>query len=391
MNIEQISVSEIIPYARNARINDQAVSSVAASIKEFGFQNPIIIDNDNIIIAGHTRHKAALQLGLSTAPCLRASDLSDSQVKAYRLLDNKLAEKSEWNLEMLQLEIADLPDFDFKSFDVDWSFESLEPTLEAKEDDFELPDESSIETSIQLGDLIEIGHHRLLCGDSTSEESIRYLMGISRADALLTDPPYNVNYTGKTKDALTIGNDSMSDLDFRSFLTAAMTAAFGVLKPGASFYIWHADLEGYNFRGAIQDCGEKVRQCLIWAKNTLVMGRQDYHWKHEPCLYGWKEGAAHGWYTDRKQTTILNFDRPTRSTDHPTMKPVTLFSYLIGNSTAPQGLVLDTFLGSGTTMVAAHQLGRTCYGMELSPKYCQVIVDRMTKLDNGLEVKINGS
>jgi site-specific DNA-methyltransferase (adenine-specific) len=172
----------------------------------------------------------------------------------------------------------------------------------------------------------------------------------------------------------------MSDSDFRKFLFNCFSVAFEFIKPGASFYIWHADSEGYNFRGAVFDCKQKVRQCLIWVKQTLVMGRQDYHWKHEPCLYGWRDGGSHGWYTDRKQTTVLEFDRPSRSEDHPTMKPVSLFAYQIGNSTAPQGLVYDSFLGSGTTLIAAEQLGRKCYGMEISPQYCDVIVNRWETL-----------
>jgi site-specific DNA-methyltransferase (adenine-specific) len=231
-----------------------------------------------------------------------------------------------------------------------------------------------------------LGEHRLLCGDSTKAEDVGRLMNGERADIWLTDPPYNVDYTGKTKDALKVENDSMSDGAFREFLVACFGTAFLHMKPGASFYIWHADSEGYNFRGAIHDCGERVRQCLIWSKNTLVMGRQDYHWKHEPCLYGWKGGASHGWYSDRTQTTVLEFDRPSRSTEHPTMKPVTMIAYQLGNSTAPQGLAFDGFLGSGTTLIAAEQLGRRCYGLELSPAYCDVICNRWAKLTGKVPV-----
>jgi site-specific DNA-methyltransferase (adenine-specific) len=226
------------------------------------------------------------------------------------------------------------------------------------------------------GDLWLMGEHRLLCGDSTNAEDVTRLMNGRKADLWLTDPPYNVAYTGKTQDALTIDNDSMGDADFRSFLVKCFQIAFDNLKAGGSYYIWHADTEGLNFRGAINDCGETLRQCLVWQKNVMVMGRQDYHWQHEPCLYGWKKGASHGWYNDRKQTTLLVFDRPSRSTEHPTMKPVRLFQYQIGNSTAPQGLVFDPFLGSGTTLIACQELGRTCYGLELSPSYCDVIVAR---------------
>jgi site-specific DNA-methyltransferase (adenine-specific) len=227
-----------------------------------------------------------------------------------------------------------------------------------------------------LGDLWTLGDHRLLCGDATKPAEVGRLMDGEKADLWMTDPPYNVGYVGKTKKKLTVANDSQADDKFRTFLVTSFKAALEHVKPGGSFYIWHADSEGFNFRGAIHDCDERVRQCLIWKKQTLVMGRQDYHWIHEPCLYGWKDGAAHGWYSDRKQVTVLEFDRPLQSREHPTMKPVALFAYQIGNNTAPQGLIIDTFLGSGTTIIAAQQLGRRCFGMELSPGYCDVIVKR---------------
>ena len=200
------------------------------------------------------------------------------------------------------------------------------------------------------------------------------------ADILLTDPPYNVSYEGKTKEALQIENDSQNDGEFSEFLITAFSLCFNHMKSGSVFYIWHADSEGYNFRKAIKDNGEIVRQCLIWNKQTMVMGRQDYHWKHEPCLYGWKKGAAHGWHSDRKQTTVLEFNRPFRSKDHPTMKPVELFAYLLKNSSRQKDTVIDPFLGSGTTLIAAEQLGRECYGMEISPQYCDVIIERWQNL-----------
>jgi site-specific DNA-methyltransferase (adenine-specific) len=230
------------------------------------------------------------------------------------------------------------------------------------------------------GDLWILGEHRLLCGDSTRAEDVERVMDVELADIWLTDPPYNVAYVGGTDEALTIANDSMPDADFRAFLRAAYEQAFAALKPGGAFYIWHADSEGLNFRGAVKDCGQRVRQCLIWKKNALVLGRQDYQWKHEPCLYGWKDGAAHEWYSDRSQTTVLEFDRPTSNADHPTMKPVALIAYLIGNSSRPGGLVFDSFLGSGTTLIAAEQLGRRCCGLELDPRYCDVIVRRWEQL-----------
>jgi site-specific DNA-methyltransferase (adenine-specific) len=261
--------------------------------------------------------------------------------------------------------------------------------LEAEEDDFTVPDGGS-QTDIVLGDLIEIGEHRLLCGSSTEIDTWGKLMVDELCDLVVTDPPYNVSYVGKTKDALTIENDAMGDGDFYQFLYDFYTALSSYCKSGGGWYVWHADSEGANFRKAMADAGIMVKQCLIWVKSSMVMGRQDYHWKHEPCLYGWKEGAAHKWYTDRKQTTVLEFDRPNRNAEHPTMKPIPLISYQIGNSSKKGDLVCDAFLGSGTTMVAAHQLERKCYGMELDPKYCQVIIDRMVNLDNTLKVKING-
>ena len=241
------------------------------------------------------------------------------------------------------------------------------------------------------GDLYEIGPHRLVCGDSCFVDDVKKLMSDAKADLLLTDPPYNVAYVGKTKDALTIDNDKQEDGAFRKFLADAFTCADIAMKPGAVFYIWHADTEGFNFRGACKDVEWKVRQCLVWQKNSLVMGRQDYHWQHEPCLYGWKDGAAHLWASDRRQTTLLVFDRPSRSEEHPTMKPVALFAYQIGNNTKEQDLVLDLFGGSGTTMVAAHQGGRRSALMELDPGYCDVIVERMAKLYPDLPIKLNGT
>lgn len=235
----------------------------------------------------------------------------------------------------------------------------------------------------------------MLCADSTDGANIERLMAGAKADLWLTDPPYNVDYVGGTADALKIQNDKKPDAEFRDFLVQAFTAAAAALKSGAAFYIWHADSEGLNFRSACKDTGLEVKQCLVWNKNSLVMGRQDYQWKHEPCLYGWKEGAGHAWYSDRKQTTVLNFDRPTRSAEHPTMKPVELFAYLLQNSTKAGDIVLDSFLGSGTTLIACEKAARVCYGTELDPHYCDVIVKRYIDwcLANGRtpEVKRNGA
>jgi len=384
MKIEARKLESIRPYENNPRLNEGAVEAVVASIREFGFRQPIVIDEHGVIIAGHTRYKAAQQLGLKKIPVHVARDLPPEKVKAYRIADNRSGEIAEWDYDLLPIELSELQEMDYDlsllGFDEDSIAKMLGNELaEGLTDPDDVPDAPE-EAITQPGDLWLLGDprngHRLLCGDSTKPEDVQLAMDGIRADLMLTDPPYNVDYTGKTKDAMKVANDSMRDADFRAFLIASIGNGFDVMKPGAAFYIWHADSEGYNFRGAVVDCQQKVRQCLVWAKQTMVMGRQDYQWQHEPCLYGWKDGASHGWYSDRKQTTVLNFDRPSRSEQHPTMKPVAMFAYLMGNSTAPQGVVYDPFLGSGTSVIAAEQLGRRCVGLELDPVYCDVIVKR---------------
>lgn len=373
MKVLTISIKDIKPYGKNPRKNDAAVDKVAASIKEFGFQQPIVVDKDGIIIVGHTRYKAATKLGLLEVPVLFAEDLTPEQVQAYRLADNKTSEFTEWDAELLAGELGDLAEFEFDM--QPFGFESLE-VPEVEEDDFDVEGELQKPAITKLGDVWLLGRHRLVCGDSTNILEVEKLMNGRKADMLLTDPPYNVDYQGGTNEKLKIENDNMDDDSFRQFLRDAISSADTVMKPGAVFYIWHADSEGYNFRGACQDNDWKVRQCLIWNKSSLVMGRQDYHWKHEPCLYGWKDGAAHLWATDRKQTTVINFDKPSRNGEHPTMKPIGLFDYLIKNNTKGEDIVLDLFLGSGTTIMACEQNGRIGYGLELDPKYCDVIIKR---------------
>lgn len=385
MNIVNKKITDLIPYEKNPRKNDEAVKYVAESIKQFGFKVPIVIDKNNVIVAGHTRYKASKKLKLEEVPCIVADDLSEEQIKAYRLADNKVSEKAEWDFDLLGEELEDLFDFDMTLFGFDDVLE--EESTEVAEDDFEVsPPE---EPKPKPGDIYQLGVHRLMCGDSTSIDDVEKLMGEFKADLLITDPPYNVAYEGKTKDALTIENDSMDDGEFRQFLRDAFTAADVVMKEGAVFYIWHADSEGYNFRGACHDIGWQVRQCLIWNKNTMVMGRQDYHWKHEPCLYGWKAGAGHLWASDRKQTTILEFDRPQRNAEHPTMKPVKLFDYQIQNNTKKEDVVLDLFGGSGTTLIACEQNGRKSFTMELDTRYVQVIIERYIKLTGERVFRLN--
>ena len=372
--IEMRRISDLKPYKNNPRKNDKAVDAVAASIKAFGFKQPVVIDDNGEIIAGHTRLKAAKKLGIKTVPCIVADDLTPEQIKAYRLADNKTAELAEWDMELLPLELDDLQEFDMTLF----GFEMPKGRAEAIEDDYEIS--VPAEPRTKPGEIYQLGRHRLMCGDATSADCVQVLTGGAQMDMLITDPPYNVGYTGKTADALTILNDKQDADAFRAFLIDAFQAANGAMKPGAVFYIWHAESEGLNFRAACAAAGFTVRQCLIWNKNSMVIGRQDYQWKHEPCLYGWKEGAGHLWARDRKQTTVLNFDRPTRNKEHPTMKPVKLFDYQIQNNTKGGDCVLDLFGGSGTTLIACEQNGRNAYVMELDPKYCDVIIHRWEKL-----------
>lgn len=373
--------SDLIPYARNSRTHsDEQVAQIAASIREFGFTNPVIVDEQNNIIAGHGRVLAANKLKLKEVPAIVVTGWTEAQKKAYVIADNKLALNAGWDEKMLSLEFDELQELGFDlaltgfTGDEILALKPLEETVGLTDEDA-VPEAPEQPVTIE-GDIWMLGAHRLMCGDSTDAGSVTLLMGGLKADLLLTDPPYNVAYEGKTKDALKIQNDKMSDGNFRDFLVAAFTNADTVLREGGAFYIWHADSEGFNFRGAAQEAGWKVRQCLIWLKNSMVLGRQDYQWRHEPCLYGWKEGASHYWGSDRKQTTILEFDRPTKSIDHPTMKPVSLIEYQVLNSTKKDDLVLDLFGGSGSTLIACEKTGRHCRMMELDPKYCDVIIKR---------------
>ena len=370
MNIESRLLADIVPYAKNAKKHDKKqIDNVAESIKQYGFVQPIVIDRDGVIVIGHCRALAAKKLGMKEVPCVLVDDLTPEQVNALRLVDNK-SNESDWDYDLLADEI---PGLDLSAFDFDWGLPEI--TEEVIEDEAPEVDEDA-EPIAKLGDIWQLGRHRLMCGDSTSIEDVEKLMAGQLADMLLTDPPYNVAYEGKTKDRLTIQNDSMDNDSFRQFLRDAFSSADAVMKQGAVFYIWHADSEGYNFRGACFDIGWKVRQCLIWNKNSMVMGRQDYQWKHEPCLYGWKEGASHLWASDRKQTTVIDYQRPTKAEIHPTMKPVGLFDYQIKNNTKGGDIVLDLFNGSGTTIMACEQNGRVERCMELDPRYVDACVKR---------------
>lgn len=388
MEIKMLSVKAITPYDKNPRKNDVAVDAVAASIKEFGFRIPILLDKNGTIIAGHTRLKAATKLGLKEVPCIYADDLNEEQVKALRLADNKTAELADWDFDLLNDELLDIIDIDMTSF----GFEELldaRPDLE-DEEDFDV--DAEVPAIVKAGERYQLGNHILMCGDSTNQEDVTKLLRGGVADLLLTDPPYNVNYSGGTKEKLTIANDDMDDSSFYQFLIDAFANADSVMRPGAAFYIWHADSNGLTFRRACNDAGWQIRQCLIWVKNSMVLGRQDYQWKHEPCLYGWKDGASHYFVADRtettvreddlneEKTTILRYDKPTSSKLHPTMKPVKLMGDLIYNSSRKGDNVLDLFGGSGTTLIACEETGRNCYMMEYDPHYCDVIISRWEAL-----------
>lgn len=389
MEIQEFGIDEIKPYEKNPRKNEDSVKFVANSIKEFGFNVPIVIDADNVIVAGHTRWKAAKQLGLEKVPCIKKDDLTPAQIKAFRLADNKVGEFSQWDMELLGDELKDLGDvFDMGDFGFFDPMMDDAPT--GDDDDFD-PDKAAeeIENPVsQPGDLWLLGRHRLIVGDSCDEATIKRLCGDAQIDLYLTDPPYNVAYKGGT--GLTIENDNMDSASFLAFLTDAYAAADSVLKPGCAFYIWHASCEVGNFYQAMLNIpGWMPKQYLLWVKDTFTLGRQDYQWKHEPCWYGWKDGAAHYFVDDRKQSTVLEFDKPKRNGEHPTMKPVELFEKLVENSSRPGENVLDSFGGSGTTMVACEKLGRKAFLCELDPKYADVIVKRYINLHgNSKDVRL---
>ncbi len=380
MQIITRPLTSLSPAAVNPRTHPAAqLALLAASIREFGFTNPLLIDPDGGIIAGHGRLAAAEQVGMTEVPCIVLDHLTVTQRRALVIADNQIALGAGWDEGLLASELKELrvEDYDLALLGFDeHALETLISGLEGGEPD-EVPAAPALGEAItRPGDLWLLGHHRLLCSDSTAPETMSRLMDGAQADLLLTDPPYNVGYEGRTEDRLTIANDDLGDDAYRRLLVAALGNAVGVLKPGGGYYIWHADSEGLAVRSACAAIGLTVRQCLIWTKNTFVLGRQDYQWQHEPCLYGWANGAAHTWLSDRSQTTVLAYDKPSRSAEHPTMKPVELIAYQITNSCPTGGIVLDPFGGSGTTMIAAQQTGRRGYLVELDPRYADVIVRR---------------
>lgn len=389
-------IGSLIPYARNSRTHtDTQIAQVAASIKEFGFLNPVIVSEDNTILAGHARVLAARKLGLEKIPCIKAESLTEAQKRAYIIADNKLSLNAGWDEELLAVEIADLKneafDLSLLGFDDKELDKLLSPSGEdITDDDFDVDAELEKPAVTHQGDLWTIGRHRLLCADSTRQENLDRLMDGRKANLTVTDPPYNVDYEGS---AGKIRNDNMDDSRFHDFLLSAFRCAGSVMTDDASIYVFHSDTEGLNFRKAFAEAGFYLSGCCIWKKPSLVLGRSPYQWQHEPCLFGWKKNGKHQWYSDRRQTTIWEFEKPKKNDVHPTMKPIPLIAYCIMNSSMSNTLVLDPFLGSGTTMMACQQSERTCYGLELDPKYCDVIVSRyigLTGSSAGISVERDG-
>ena len=386
MEIVNVKLTDIRPYENNPRINDGAVESLAAIIKELGFRNPAVLNKDMVIIEGHTRFEACKLLGWETMPCIIASDLTKEQEDALRIADNKVAEIAEWDEAKLAVEMKALQEAGFDLSLLAFGDDELDKLLGGEIDTHGETEPDAVpeapETAVSKpGEVYKLGKHLLACGDSTNAKDVKLIAKDDEIDLWMTDPPYNVAYEGSN--GLTIRNDSMEDSKFREFLRAAFDHAAKALKPGGAFYIFHADSEGYNFRGACFDVGLKVRECLIWKKNALVLGRQDFQWIHEPCLYGWKEGAPHNWYSDRAQTTVMEFNKPKHNDVHPTMKPVEMLVYLLGCSSKRGDIVLDTFGGSGSTLIACEQSGRVCRTMELDPKYVDVIRRRWAEFVHG--------
>lgn len=378
--MQLVNIDRLVPYQNNARTHSpEQINKLRASLREFGFINPVIIDRNFGVIAGHGRIAAARAEGITEVPCVFADHLTEAQKKAYILADNRMALDAGWDEDMLRVEIEALQGADFDLMLTGFDDKELVDFFgtnddDAKDDDFDLSSALEQASFVQKGDVWTVGRHRLMCGDATSMDDVATLMDGKKANLLLTDPPYGVSF--KSSSGLTIQNDSMKNEEFYQFLYDAFAAAVCFLGAGASAYVFHADTEGLNFRKAFIDAGFHLAGCCIWVKDSLVLGRSDYQWQHEPVLYGFLQNGKHNWYSDRKQTTVWNFAKPKRNANHPTSKPLDLLSYPIGNSTQENGIVLDTFGGSGSTMMACEQTNRICYMMELDEKYASVILRR---------------
>lgn len=409
MTIKEYKTGDLIPYENNPRNNDAAVEAVANSIKAFGFKVPIVIDKNNVVVAGHTRLKAAEMLGLEMVPCIVADDLTDAQIKAFRVADNKTAELAEWDFEKLEAELAELNAINFQM--EQFGFDGLSDDLsEIIEDEIPEVDEEN-EPITKAGDVWQLGNHRLLCASATEEKNVLKIMNGEKADIIFTDPPYNVDYEGGTKEALKIQNDKQTSRDFYTFLYHAFINLLNVTKEGGVAYVCHAHMESINFMASFQAAGFYLSQMLVWNKSSLAIGRADYQWKHEPIMYGWKTGAAHFFTDSRIETTVIedrpninkmnkdelkeyikelwkrepastviDEDKPARNAEHPTMKPIKLIAYFLRNSSKTNDIVVDAFGGSGSTLIACEQLNRRCRMIELDPRYCDVIINRWETL-----------
>ena len=385
--MQLVPISKLVPYVNNARTHSpEQITKLRSSLREFGFINPVIIDRDYGIIAGHGRVTAAKEEGITEVPCVFADHLTEAQKKAYIIADNRMAMDAGWDEELLRIEIEALQAADFDPLLTGFDEAELadlfadDTAKDVKDDDFDLTAALEKAAFVKRGDVWTVGKHRLVCGDATSEADVALLMNGKKANLLLTDPPYGVSFT--SAGGLTIQNDSLKDEEFYNFLLSAIKLAASNMEKGGSAYVFHADTEGLNFRKAFIDAGFHLAGCCIWVKDSLVLGRSDYQWQHEPVLYGFLKNGKHRWYSDRKQTTIWNFKKPKRNENHPTSKPLDLLSYPIGNSTQENAIVLDTFGGSGSTMMACEQMNRICYSMELDEKYASVILRRA--VENGI-------
>ena len=376
-----VDIDKLVPYANNARThNKEQILKLRSSLREFGFVNPVIIDKAYNVLAGHGRIEAAKEEGITEVPCVYADHLTEAQKKAYILADNRMALDAGWDEELLSVEMQELQELGFDLSMTGFDEKELTDLLgvdadgEAKEDDFDLSAALEKAAFVQRGDIWTVGRHKLMCGDATSAEDVSALMGDTKANLILTDPPYGVSF--KSASGLTIQNDSMKNEEFYTFLLSSFQRMAEHLEKGGSAYVFHADTEGLNFRKAFIDAGFHLAGCCIWVKDSLVLGRSDYQWQHEPVLYGFMQNGKHHWYSDRKQTTIWHFDKPKRNANHPTSKPLDLLGYPIGNSTQENGVVMDTFGGSGSTLMACEQMNRICCMMELDEKYASVILRR---------------
>lgn len=407
-----IKIEEISPYPKNAKKHPkEQINKISDSIKEFGFNQPIVVDKNNVIIVGHGRYEAAKKLGLEEVPILKAENLTKAQVKAYRLADNKLNE-SDWDMGLVIEELKELEELDFN---IDLTGFQKDLIIEPDEKDDIVP-EVTEEPKSKLGDIYQLGEHRLMCGSATEEKDVIALMNGELAEMVWTDPPYNVDYEGGT--GLKIQNDNMDDSTFYQFLFDFYTQTKNIMHNGSPIYVAHADSEGVNFRKALKDSGIELKQCIIWVKNTLVLGRQDYQWQHEPILYGWKPGAAHRWYgmfdkttviddevniknlkkeelqqlvqhlRNERKTTVVREKKPARNAEHPTMKPVGLITNFLMNSSRQGDIIYDGFGGSGSTLIAAEKTNRKCYMMELDPKYTDVIIKRWEDYTGETAIKL---